>query len=1498
MKYKKALILILLLCLIGTLASCSGDKYSVIFETNGGSAIDPVRLGKNAESFTMPDDPVKDGHIFVGWYFDNDTFSLPATVEGILAKFSAKLKSITIYAKWRQATIEEGTYLVNFETNGGSEIPPVSFPQGGTFSMPANPTRNGFSFGGWYFDNGTFGQDADVPSILAKLSPAAPYITVYAKWTSGYDDAFRYLSASLDVFYDGINAPDGIPSDAGRSRLVEIGELLSLSEDKTLSEHYADITGLLDAWDDDVWTQYKDFERYRYLIDKKTGQDLSEEVQAELEIIAGRYPDLGVDENDNYVFILNWLDGNQRYFGMTEQKLNLMEEFAEKAPLVMAHDTYIIKKAAYQQGVEAFITSISRDDIRADKINNIASLLAFYNYGELFKELSIDGKTETVINSADFARFIAEIPVVCELSKEDVGILVYKALVTYLDFAENGLDAKIAELNREMARYSQNPSLYPYDYGDYLAEQLAFAEENKAGFIDISANLSIDLVTDACDFMLGFIGIADVEKALDLLEPSDDDNAPTFAEAETMIRSVKAACDRLITSFGENQFASFAAALRALCSEVERGNTFSAESAAFIKALIPADSVAALGKISRVLNLVNAQTLDAFFKYELNPETNTYTYAPDYDYLFRNLAIFEAKFIVALTNGIYDAESFADSYDAFFAAFNRFLPYGLNHYDTSFGKDALSSASVSGAEFLSRLISEKVKDRIVFSAERYQDISEIASYEFVTSPSSSFPDDISCLVLIPEFEKFMMYTTLWEQVVDSCGTIYTTEPLFTGILGYNALTAGVLYSLEVDSDKLSAYADYMTTLSSFFSKPVNNKALLFAYAFDGLFKQERFTDEDVEEILTNLIVSLSGYMGDELEKRGTDWAEFVALIRDLAGDEESAAKISYALVSSYKLFSSLAISFDESGKSTSITQLADNFEHAREAASCFLSRYIEDDDWTSAINTLGALNETLYGIDGIGKYAEFLSVFLKAPDKSVSKLEDVLALFDTNTLNVFFEAVSEFDNPAIKLAQNRTYFEDNLVLLEARILAILIEQDFEDAHELYFYFTDFAKDFILSDLRDSFDPKNLESKLALIEKAIDKIIEKADPIFYFDSDRNARIAALSQREFLTDEDAQGLTEADYDAVIFCRILKNMLVYNQIVNDIAASLDDLYLTETEKEGYDSEISEMELTAIAAIAYLNDIDAARLAGFADYLSNLTAFYPVPTFDSGSRNVLVALIFDGLFEAGFTNDEIKTLIETFSDLILAYAVSEDYISENELATARAAVSTFSETALNIIRSAVGKLLYYNVEERIHKLNYENLTAISDDVMAELDALLEEYTDAESYDALTAFLRHALRGLASYYAARAYGYLTPEDYAAELSYIDTWLDVVDELISVDFSLKGIVGKLKAVIDEYLYAAAFELTVNENGLSENLAIFIAKATISLFGDNPDETYADAIAAAESNAGILEKNNAFLDMYDYLPTIASYLYDQYDDEPGFYEAIDAMNAFFAFAFGA
>ncbi len=152
------------------------SEYTVSFELNGGryngwSYIDDAvcESGDYVSLYT----PTKSGYKFDGWY-TSASFSPSSKVTG--SRFYPE-SNCTLYAKW----ISE--YTVSFQLNGGryngsSYIDDAVCESGSSVLLPT-PTKNGFTFGGWY-TNSDFTSSSKIPTN--SFTPSANR-TLYAQWT-------------------------------------------------------------------------------------------------------------------------------------------------------------------------------------------------------------------------------------------------------------------------------------------------------------------------------------------------------------------------------------------------------------------------------------------------------------------------------------------------------------------------------------------------------------------------------------------------------------------------------------------------------------------------------------------------------------------------------------------------------------------------------------------------------------------------------------------------------------------------------------------------------------------------------------------------------------------------------------------------------------------------------------------------------------------------------------------------------------------------------------------------------------------------------------------------------------------------------------------------------------------------------------------------------------------------------------------------------------------
>ncbi len=138
--------------------------YTVTFNSQGGSAVSPITGVKQGSTITLPASPTKAGFAFGGWCIDKEGKYLFSPTTPINS-------DLTLYAKW-----SEQFYRVTFDSQGGSVVNPITgIKYGSTITLPANPTKAGFTFGGWCTDKEGKSSFSPTTAITADL-------ILYAKW--------------------------------------------------------------------------------------------------------------------------------------------------------------------------------------------------------------------------------------------------------------------------------------------------------------------------------------------------------------------------------------------------------------------------------------------------------------------------------------------------------------------------------------------------------------------------------------------------------------------------------------------------------------------------------------------------------------------------------------------------------------------------------------------------------------------------------------------------------------------------------------------------------------------------------------------------------------------------------------------------------------------------------------------------------------------------------------------------------------------------------------------------------------------------------------------------------------------------------------------------------------------------------------------------------------------------------------------------------------------
>lgn len=128
--------------------------------------------------------PNRQGYEFVEWNTNSlGTGTSYSPGQAITVPYNS---SKTLYAIW-----EIESYIVSFDSKGGSSIQDQIIKSGETALPPSNPELYGYTFKGWFTDDGTFIDEFDF------TTPITSDITLYAKWEG-------ILEYTTDPVSDGI----------------------------------------------------------------------------------------------------------------------------------------------------------------------------------------------------------------------------------------------------------------------------------------------------------------------------------------------------------------------------------------------------------------------------------------------------------------------------------------------------------------------------------------------------------------------------------------------------------------------------------------------------------------------------------------------------------------------------------------------------------------------------------------------------------------------------------------------------------------------------------------------------------------------------------------------------------------------------------------------------------------------------------------------------------------------------------------------------------------------------------------------------------------------------------------------------------------------------------------------------------------------------------------------------------------------------------------------
>ncbi len=143
-------LLAIVIFILIAVASCSVKKFTVTFDTNGGSDIAKQSVTKNKLA-SKPTNPTRNNYEFVEWQLNDEKFDFSTPIT----------KNITLKAIWNIKT-----YIITFDSDGRTTVPPQTVSHGSKVVSPSLPRKDNYAFVGWSLGDDFYNFETPVTTNL------------------------------------------------------------------------------------------------------------------------------------------------------------------------------------------------------------------------------------------------------------------------------------------------------------------------------------------------------------------------------------------------------------------------------------------------------------------------------------------------------------------------------------------------------------------------------------------------------------------------------------------------------------------------------------------------------------------------------------------------------------------------------------------------------------------------------------------------------------------------------------------------------------------------------------------------------------------------------------------------------------------------------------------------------------------------------------------------------------------------------------------------------------------------------------------------------------------------------------------------------------------------------------------------------------------------------------------------------------------------------------
>ena len=192
-------------------------EIPVTYVANGGQFADGQEVQQgltDSEGYMrQPLTPTREGYTFAGWYWvsslDGLTDEQKALSKVDFEQSVAGKDHVTMFAQWTKDAEQENLFNVMYVANGGLFFTGEDVQQGvtdseGVMRQPAAPTREGYTFDGWYWhaDLSGYTDEAKKADKVDFSKPLDRDAVMYAQWTKVVTPAEKKITVK---FVDNFN---------------------------------------------------------------------------------------------------------------------------------------------------------------------------------------------------------------------------------------------------------------------------------------------------------------------------------------------------------------------------------------------------------------------------------------------------------------------------------------------------------------------------------------------------------------------------------------------------------------------------------------------------------------------------------------------------------------------------------------------------------------------------------------------------------------------------------------------------------------------------------------------------------------------------------------------------------------------------------------------------------------------------------------------------------------------------------------------------------------------------------------------------------------------------------------------------------------------------------------------------------------------------------------------------------------------------------------------